>query len=125
MPALAVPYQQGLSLPAQGGLCLPPTPWAMADAAAVGAKHPGSRVGAATAYAVGLVLSGGANGVDAAISATRRRPGWRTARGLSRRNIYEQVALAQQRQTAATAAKKRPQTRSAVFVLSEPVRSPL
>jgi hypothetical protein len=55
------------------------------------AKPLGPRQSAAAAYAVDLVITGKDIDVNKAISLARRRPGWRNAPGLSKRNIYTQV----------------------------------
>jgi hypothetical protein len=68
------------------------------------AKPLGPRQSAAAAYAVDLVITGKDIDVNKAISLARRRPGWRNAPGLSKRNIYTQVQKRQQRDAAAEVA---------------------
>jgi hypothetical protein len=68
------------------------------------AKKHGGQQGAAAAYAVDLVVTGKNISVLKAIKLTMERPGWRNAKGLSERNIYEQVAKRKKQDAAAEAA---------------------
>eukprot|EP01047_Picozoa_sp_COSAG01_P116595 COSAG01_NODE_45262_length_411_cov_0.387821_1_plen_89_part_00 len=70
------------------------------------AKKHGGQQGGAAAYAVDLVVTGKNISVLKAIKLTMERPGWRNAKGLSERNIYEQVAKRKKTTSTPTSSKR-------------------